>query len=281
MLKSEDFIKLVVQGTWVPDNVIKDNREGHTWKYEPPLREGRAYVYDRDGKKYDGYAVTIGKKKVYYRSDHAETSFLCYQEAKNSGAWETPWYKFSGFLADRCEAVHQSVRDLFLFQKDEMHKLAATLIVKFGEELFQKREEVSKFLADPDEVKLYYDMKYPNGKYVNRQKIVKFRNLIGRNEEVNRKVQACLEGFREEIKNHIIKSDGMRFINNKYSFFPMFFNDEQIVLALFALSHYLADAHMPLHRDLRNFSSKACGDVHGRIEEEWENWIISKNDKRV
>jgi hypothetical protein len=278
MLRSEDFIKLVVQGTWVPDNVIKDNREGHVWKYEPPLKKGKDYTYNKDGKKYAGYVVTSGKNKTHYRTDHAETSSLCYREAKHAYAWEKLWHKFDGFLADRCEAVHQTVRDLFLFQKDEMHKLAATLIVKFGDELFDKRDEVTAFLADPDEVKAYYDTKV-DGKYVNRGEIVDLRNQIGQNSEVNVKVKNCLEGYREEIKNHITKLNGMRFIDNKRSFFPMFFTDDQIVLSLFSLSHYLADAHMPLHCDTRTFSSTACGNIHGDIEEEWENWIITKNDQ--
>lgn len=277
MLRSEDFIKLVVQGTWVPDNVIKDNREGHIWKYKPPLKKGKSYVYSRDGKEYAGFVVASGK--IHYRTDHAQTSSLCYREAKNSYAWEKSWHKFSGFLADRCEAVHQAVRDLFLFQKDEMHKLATTLIVKFGEELFKKREEVNEFLDDPTEVKLYYDMKYPRGEYVNRDKIVKLRNKIGRDKEITKKAKNCLERYREEIKNHIIKLNGMRFLNKKRSFFPMFFNDDQIVLSLFALSHYLADAHMPLHCDTRTFSSKACRNIHGRIEEEWEDWVISTKQK--
>ena len=279
MLKREEFIKLIVQGTWVPDNVIGDNREGHIWKYEAPLNKGKSYVYLREGKEYNGFVVTKPNKSIHYRTDHAQTSSLCYQESQNTYAWEKPWHKFKGFLADRCEAVHQTVRDLFLFQKDEMHKLVATLIVKYKEELFQKREEVNEFLDDPIKVKVYYDMKYPNGEYVNREDIIKLRNKIGRDKEVIIQVKECLELYREEIKNYIIKLNGMRFINKEHSFFPMFFTDDQIVLCLFSLSHYLADAHMPLHCDMRRFSSKKCGDIHGKIEREWEDWIISSKDQ--
>lgn len=281
MLKSEDFIKLVVQGTWIPDNVIKDNQEGHIWKYEPPLKEGKSYVYSKNGKELNGYTVTIGKQKIDYRTDHAETTSLCFQEAKNTYAWEKPWHKFSGFLADRCEAVHQTARDLFLFQIDEMHKLAATLIVKFGAALYQNPEEVKKFLADPEEVKLYYDMKNPKGEYVNRPAIVKLRNQIGMKDEVSKKVQSCLEAYRDDIKSYITKSNGARFLGNERSFFPMFFSDDQIILELFALSHYLADAHMPLHCDLRDFSNKSCRNIHGGVEEEWENWVILKDNQQV
>jgi hypothetical protein len=44
-----------------------------------------------------------------------------------------------------------------------------------------------------------------------------------------------------------------------------------LALLLFMLSHYVADAHMPLHCDKRNFS--AHGDVHGDIEGEWEKMV--------
>ena len=276
MLKKEEFIKLVVQGTWIPDNVIKDNGEGHIWKYEPPLKKGTQTVYARDGEQYKGYVVEENKKRIFYRADHAETSSLCYDEAKHSYGWEKPWLKVDGFLADRCEAVHQTARDAFLFQKDEMDKLAATLIVKYGDGLFDKREEVKEFLMDPVKVKVYYDMINPDETYVHRDKIIKIRNQIGCDEEISAKVKKCLEAYRAEIKNHIIKFNGMRFINNESSFFPMFFNDDQIVLELFSLSHYLADAHMPLHCDSREFSLNECGNIHGKIEEEWEDWIIEK-----
>ena len=277
MLKKEEFIKLVVQGTWIPDNVIKDNGKGHIWKYEPPLKKGTQTVYARDGEQYKGYVVEENKKRIFYRADHAKTSSLCYDEAKHSYGWEKPWLKVDGFLADRCEAVHQTARDAFLFQKDEMHKLAATLIVKYGDDLFDKREEVKEFLMDPVKVKVYYDMINPDETYVHRDKIIKIRNQIGCDEEISAKVKKCLEAYRAEIKNHITKFNGMRFMNNESSFFPMFFNDDQIVLELFSLSHYLADAHMPLHCDSREFSLNECSNIHGKIEEEWEDWIIEKS----
>jgi hypothetical protein len=120
-------------------------------------------------------------------------------------------------------------------------------------------------------------MKNPDGTYVHRDKIIQIRNQIGLNSEITAKVKKSLEAYRIDIKNHITKFNGMRFINNESSFFPMFINDDQIVLELFALSHYLADAHMPLHCDSREFSLKECCDIHGKIEEQWENWVIEKN----
>jgi hypothetical protein len=116
---------------------------------------------------------------------------------------------------------------------------------------------------------------------VHRDKIIKIRNQIGSNEEISLKVKKCLEAYRVEIKNHIIKFNGMRFINNESSFFPMFFTDDQIVLELFSLSHYLADAHMPLHCDSREFSLNECGNIHGKIEEEWEDWIIGVSEADI
>lgn len=277
LLKTKEFIRLVVQGTWIPDNVIRDNSDGHIWKYEPPLRKGKQTKYQRDGEEYNGYMVEENNRRIHYRTDHANTSSLCSNEAKHTYAWEKPWRKTDGFLADRCEAVHQTARDFFLFQEDEMHKLVATLIVKYGDDLFDRREEVKKFLGDPVEVKVYYDMRNPDGKYEHRDKIIEIRNQIGRNEEITTRVKKCLEVYRDDIKNHITKFNGMRFINNESSFFPMFFSDEQIVLELFTLSHYLADAHMPLHCDSREFSLKECGDIHGKVEAQWENWIIEKS----
>jgi hypothetical protein len=277
MLRKEEFVRLVVQGTWIPDNVIQDNSDGHIWKYESPLKKGKETTYRRDGEEYKGYIVEETKKKIFYRTDHAKTSSLCYDEAKNTYAWDKPWLKGDGFLADRCEAVHQTARDFFLFQEDEMHRLACTLIEKYGDDLWDKKGEVRYFLMDPIEVKVYYDMKDADGKFVHRDKIIKLRNKIGIDGEISAKVRDCLEAYRPDIKDHIIKLNGMRFINNESSFFPMFINDDQIVLELFALSHYLADAHMPLHCDAREFSLKGCGDIHGKIEEQWENWVIEEN----
>ena len=248
LLRDPEKIKLVVQGTWIPDNVIADNREGHIWKYEPPLLKGESRRF---------------------RKDHAKTESLCYEEAQNTYAWNKPWRKLSGFLADRCEAVHQTVRDMFLFQENEMYKLAATIIIRFGDDFLSKQNDVKTFLSDPDAVKKFYDNK-------GRKAVVDFRNLIGKNESVDNRIRDCIQLYRTEIKNQITKSNCANFSNGQSSFFPMYFTDDQIILMLFTLSHYLSDAHMPLHADSREFSGKECGDVHGAVEEEWEKWIISK-----
>lgn len=55
---------------------------------------------------------------------------------------------------------------------------------------------------------------------------------------------------------------------------PVVPTNNHIALLLFMLSHYIADAHVPLHCDNRDFSTN--GDVHAKIEAEWED-LIEKN----
>jgi hypothetical protein len=45
----------------------------------------------------------------------------------------------------------------------------------------------------------------------------------------------------------------------------------QTAMRLFMLSHYIADAHMPLHCDSRKFSAGV--DIHGKIESLWDDEI--------
>jgi hypothetical protein len=52
---------------------------------------------------------------------------------------------------------------------------------------------------------------------------------------------------------------------------PVSPSDNQIALILFMLSHYAADAHMPLHCDSRQFSEGI--NLHGYIEDKWEKMI--------
>ncbi len=275
LLKNKEKIPLVVQGTWIPDNIIADNQDGHIWKYEPPLEEGEYSSYTIDGKKYQGYIVKAGNKKLWYRgADHAKTKSLCFEEAQNTYAWNQPWRKVGGYLAYRCEAVRQAIRDMFLFQEDEMKKLAATIIIKFGDDFLTKQTDVKKFLDDPKTVKAYYD----GDGNVHRKAIVNLRNLIGKDEAVNSRVRDCMQLYRNEIKNQITKSNGLTFSDAKSSFFPMFFTDDQIILSLFTLSHYLSDAHMPLHSDSRDFSDPKCGDIHGAVENVWESWVIDQKE---
>ena len=60
------------------------------------------------------------------------------------------------------------------------------------------------------------------------------------------------------------------------------FSARQIALMFFILSHYVCDAHMPLHCDLRDSAEPPCGrrlndKLHTSIEEVWEEWFPSES----
>jgi hypothetical protein len=52
---------------------------------------------------------------------------------------------------------------------------------------------------------------------------------------------------------------------------PISPTDNHIATLFFMLSHYIADAHMPLHCDARSFSEK--DDIHAHIEKVWDERI--------
>lgn len=59
------------------------------------------------------------------------------------------------------------------------------------------------------------------------------------------------------------------------------FSARQIALTFFLLSHYICDAHMPLHCDFRDFSSKYSKrklpkKLHPSIEAKWESYFPDK-----
>jgi len=250
-------IQLVVEGAWLPDNVIRDNRPGHIWKYSPPLN-----------------AVDV----KYARKDHAESLSLCFQEAENTNSWEKPWNKTSGYLVYRCIAVQQMMRDMILYQRDEMHRLAATILVRFNDDLSDSTEVV-RFLGNPAAVKEFYD-KQDEAKqhYVNRDKVIALYNSIGVKKEVGTKVKKALGEYGDDIKRYINHDNALRMGADSSIFFPLFYTDDQIALTFFTLAHYVADAHMPLHCDARDFSNEECGNIHGCVEERWENWVIEKKE---
>jgi hypothetical protein len=61
------------------------------------------------------------------------------------------------------------------------------------------------------------------------------------------------------------------------------FSPRQIALMFFILAHYITDAHMPLHCDLRDYGSdrstmgRLPSDLHPSIEELWESYFPEKN----
>jgi len=73
----------------------------------------------------------------------------------------------------------------------------------------------------------------------------------------------------ESIAQSVIDHLKMLTSENKGS--PVAPTNNQIALLLFMLSHYVADAHMLLHCDVRRFSV-GCN-LHGYIEKKWEDMI--------
>ncbi|MBI3286756.1 MAG: hypothetical protein HYZ68_01780, partial [Chloroflexi bacterium] len=57
------------------------------------------------------------------------------------------------------------------------------------------------------------------------------------------------------------------------------FSARQIAMTCFMLAHYIADAHMPLHCDLRDMkiggASRLPDKLHDSIEAEWESYLPS------
>ena len=73
----------------------------------------------------------------------------------------------------------------------------------------------------------------------------------------------------ESIAHSVIDHLKMQEIEEKGS--PVSPTDNQIALLLFMLSHYIADAHVPLHCDSRAFSEGS--DLHGHMEGVWNDTI--------
>jgi hypothetical protein len=85
----------------------------------------------------------------------------------------------------------------------------------------------------------------------------------------------------EAISHTIVDHLKMQYSEKKGS--PISPTNNQIATLFFMLSHYIADAHMPLHCDARAFSS--MDNIHGKIEAEWDDIIqkcygIDKDNKR-
>jgi hypothetical protein len=62
------------------------------------------------------------------------------------------------------------------------------------------------------------------------------------------------------------------------------FSPRQIALMFFILAHYITDAHMPLHcdlRDCRRFKPHLPPRLHGSIEELWESYFPTKEELQI
>lgn len=65
--------------------------------------------------------------------------------------------------------------------------------------------------------------------------------------------------------------DNMKMRDKETQGSPITPTNNHIATLFFMLSHYIADAHMPLHCDARAFSSE--DDIHGYIEGKWDDVI--------
>jgi hypothetical protein len=91
----------------------------------------------------------------------------------------------------------------------------------------------------------YYKQSYQIGK----------GNLPDRCEALTHSIIDNLKMFETERKGSTIMPSG-----------------HHIAALFFMLSHYIADAHMPLHCDGRDYSPDI--DIHARIEGKWDKWIL-------
>lgn len=85
----------------------------------------------------------------------------------------------------------------------------------------------------------------------------------------------------EAISHSIVDTLKMQFLEEKGS--PVIPSSNHLALRFFILSHYVADCHMPLHCDYRQFSEGS--DLHAQIEKNWEtqllkSYSIDKNNSR-
>ncbi len=73
----------------------------------------------------------------------------------------------------------------------------------------------------------------------------------------------------EAITHSII--DNLKMFENEKKGSTIIPSEHHIVALFLMLSHYIADAHMPLHCDGRKYSDKK--DVHGKIEDNWDHRV--------
>ena len=73
----------------------------------------------------------------------------------------------------------------------------------------------------------------------------------------------------ESLAHNIIDNLKMQESEEKGS--PISPTDNHVATVFFMLSHYIADAHMPLHCDSRSFSNGS--NIHAHIEHEWDEAV--------
>lgn len=267
----ENRMNFIVEGSWVPDNVIHDNNPGHIWKYTQPF-------------------LLLVPKVPPLRDDHGTTEdldSLMLPLAKKTYAWDKLWLKRSmdGTLVDRCQAMQMNLRDMFLLREDEMRDLAATICMYLSEgsenwaplPIFDRKDfyKVSTFLFDPSRVTAFYEgLMGARG-----EKSPEHKKMIRRYKRDRSCMDLVMPQFREAINDYIIRHIGIQYVQRESSMFPLYSHEDQLALHFFSLGHYIADTHMPLHCDIRRFS-RTGADIHGAIEDIWESWIITPGNQR-
>ncbi|HNW51591.1 MAG TPA: hypothetical protein PKH79_10955 [Prolixibacteraceae bacterium] len=96
---------------------------------------------------------------------------------------------------------------------------------------------------------------------------------IGKKNELYKKAYSVEKGNLpdrcESLAHSIIDNLKMQESEEKGS--PISPTDNHVATIFFMLSHYIADSHMPLHCDVRQFSEGE--DLHAHIEKEWDELI--------
>jgi hypothetical protein len=86
-------------------------------------------------------------------------------------------------------------------------------------------------------------------------------NVADPNDNLPDRCESLAEAVIDQLKVQIYEEKGS----------PVSPTDNQVALWLFMLSHYIADAHVPVHCDSRQFSSGK--NIHGKLESVWDKEI--------
>ncbi|HBL73685.1 MAG: hypothetical protein A2W90_13275 [Bacteroidetes bacterium GWF2_42_66] len=97
--------------------------------------------------------------------------------------------------------------------------------------------------------------------------------VIGKSSDLYKKAYTVEKGNLpdrcEALAHSII--DNMKMQESEEKGSPISPTDNHVATLFFMLSHYIADGHMPLHCDVRQFSEG--DDIHARIEKEWDDLV--------
>lgn len=102
---------------------------------------------------------------------------------------------------------------------------------------------------------------YLNYQYGKNSPLKKISFIVDRDDNLPDRCESIAQSVIDHLKMQEIEDKGS----------PVAPTNNQIALLLFMLSHYVADAHMPLHCDARRFSEGM--NLHGHIEGEWDDMI--------